>query len=160
AIALSIVLILDGITLSNMDLAVKAHLAALRAESGTRILAMIPPGVADRDNAAPIYKEAFDVLLTHQQLTSLYGKKPQNWWDITAQVDFQDKDLNEFLHSQEPALGLLRHAASLPECRFERDYFQSMGMLVPEAGHFRTAAALLSLDARVKAEKGAGRAAL
>src|SRR5206468_4272430 len=52
AVALAAALAVDYITFANLDLAVKVELAAVRAEAGARALALSPPRVPDRDNAA------------------------------------------------------------------------------------------------------------
>ncbi len=154
AIALGVVVILDCITFSNIDLAIKTQLAALRAESGARILMLMPPRVPDRENAALLYQEAFQELPIPTQLKSPWKEKAQAWFDLSTQFDFQDKDLHEFLRSQERVLGLLRQAAARPGSCFEYDYFQSEDLPLEQLGKLRQAAALLALDARSKARRG------
>jgi hypothetical protein len=66
AIVLAVIVLLNCITLENMDLAVKVRVAALQAESGARILALMPPRPAERDNAAPVYLDAFESLAQRQ----------------------------------------------------------------------------------------------
>jgi hypothetical protein len=160
AVALGIVVILDGITLTNMDLAIKMQLTAARAEAGAKILALAPPRLPDQDNAAVLYRKAFETLTPLEQLPTPWKEKRTAWLEVTAQFDFQDKDLAEFLRSQEPGLALLRKAAVLPGCSFERDYFQSVDLLLPEAQKMREGAALLALDARSKARRGDAAGAL
>jgi hypothetical protein len=160
AIALVVVVVLDCITVSNMDLAVKVRLAALQAESGARILALTPPRPAERDNAAPVYQEAFEALTPPDRLPSPWKEKSAVWFDPDARFDFDDKDLAEFLRHQQRGLAMLRKAAAMPTCSFERDYFASGDLLLPELQQMREGAAVLSLDARSKARRGDARGAL
>src|SRR5262245_12472281 len=160
AVALGLVVILDVITVSNMDLAVKMQLNAVRAEAGAKILALTPPRLPDHDNAAPVYQEAFEALTPREQLPTPWKEKASAWFEPTASFDFQDKDLGEFLRSQERGLALLRKAAALPGCSFERDYFLSIEMPIPELNRMRDVAQLLALDARSKSRRGDGAGAI
>jgi hypothetical protein len=160
AIGFGVAAVLAGITLSNMDLAMKVQLAAVRAESGARVLALMPPRVADHDNAAPLYQEAFAALTPENQLRTPWRQKARAWLDAEASFDLQDRDLAKFLQSQERGLALLRRASALPGCSFERDYFLDLGLALPEMEQFRRGAGLLGLDARVKAARGDVRGAL
>src|SRR5262245_14489068 len=63
AIALAVFLLLSWTSFANMDLSIKMQLAEVRAEAGAKILALMPPRVPDRDNAAPVYQEAFASLM-------------------------------------------------------------------------------------------------
>jgi hypothetical protein len=160
AVALAVVVILDCITISNMDLAVKVRMAALQAESGARILALAPPRPAERDNAAPVYQEAFEALTPLERLPSPWKEKSAVWFDPAARFDFDDKELAEFLRSQQRGLALLRKAAAVPACSFERDYLASADLLLPELQSMREGASVLFLDARSKARRGDARGAL
>jgi hypothetical protein len=160
ALAFVAAVVLACITVSNMDLAMKVQLAAIRAESGAKILALVPPRVPDRDNAAPVYREAFEALTVPEQLPTPWKEKLAVWFDPAAAFDYQDKDLADFLAGQERGLALLRQAAAMPGCWFERDYFQSIDLLLPEIDKLRHGANLLALDARAKARRGDVRGAL
>jgi hypothetical protein len=160
AVGLGVAVVLAGITLSNMDLAMKVQLAAVRAEAGAKILALMPARVPDRDNAAPVYHEAFDALTAVDRLPSPWKQKAKVWLDVSASFDLQDKDLARFLQSQERGLALLRRAAAMPGCSFGRDYFLSLDLPLPELERFRRGAELLALDARTRAARGDARGAL
>lgn len=161
ALALAAVVVLSGITFSNLDLAIKVQLAAVRAEAGARTLALQPPRVPDRENAALVYEKAFEALAHREQL-------PPPWPDKVARLarlqevplDPKDPDLRAFLHGQERGLALLRQGAALPGCWFEHDYFQSFALLLPELQQLSHAADLLALNALARAADGDGRAAL
>src|SRR5262249_46091338 len=148
------------ITISNIDLAVKVRMAALQAESGARILALMPPRPAERDNAAPVYQEAFEALTPIGRLPSPWKEEAAVWFEPGARFDVDAKDLAEFLRGHQRGLALLRKAAALPACSFERDYFASADLLLPELQQMREGAALLSLDARSRARRGDARGAL
>jgi hypothetical protein len=161
ALALGLVLMLDGITFSNMDLAVKMQLASLRAEAGARTLALLPPRLPDRDNAALLYQQAFEVLPGPETVPDLWKGKEAAWTTYDrAAFDPADKQLREMLGGQERGLALLRQAAALPGCWFEHDHFQSFDMLLPELQRLRQAAMLLAYDALSKAGRGESRPAL
>ena len=123
--------ILFAITLSNMDLAMKVRLAEARKSGMPVLLALTPPPIADNDNAAPIYEEAFAALTPLERLPQRWKQKMETWkkreWQQAYQWDFRrlhrpiltgDKEWKEFLHSQDKALTLLLQAASKPACRF------------------------------------------
>src|SRR5207245_938049 len=61
-LGLAAAVVLFAITLSNLDLAVGLQIAAARAEAGDVLLAVTPPRVPDKDNAAPLYRKAFAAL--------------------------------------------------------------------------------------------------
>ncbi|MFO0841922.1 MAG: hypothetical protein U0797_05905 [Gemmataceae bacterium] len=154
ALALGVAAALACITFSNLDLAIKVQLAAVRTESGAKALALLPPRVADQDNAAPLYKAAFEALKPPDELPSPWKEKAKLWLDPRAQFDFQDKDLAAFLKDQERGVVQLWGAASRAGYSFNRDHFASAEVLIPELQKLRRAAALLSLDARARARRG------
>jgi len=159
-IALGVVLVLHGITVNNMDLAMKVQLAALRAEAGAKILALMPPRVLDRDNAAPVYQEAFAALTPPATLSEAWKSRMEAWLDTTAPFKADDAELDKFLRRQEHGLALLRQAAALPGCSFERDWFQSVDLMLPELNKMGEAAGLLALSARWHAARGEAKRAL
>lgn len=159
-LALGTLVILDCITFSNMDLAVKVQLAALRAETGTKILMEKPPRVSDRANAALVYQEAFEAITPREKMPTLWKDKAVDWLDYDKSVfDPKDKDLRKFLDSQGRGLALLRKAAAMPACWFEHDYFLAGDLLLPELQRLRDGAALLACDALSQAAHGEGRVA-
>jgi hypothetical protein len=79
ALALAGAVVLFAITLSNMDLAVKLQLAEARAEASAVLLAMIPPPIADKDNAAPLYAEAFAALTPRERIPARWKERMDSW---------------------------------------------------------------------------------
>ncbi|HEX4611632.1 MAG TPA: hypothetical protein VH092_25780, partial [Urbifossiella sp.] len=142
---------LDLMTVSNLDLAQKVLLARERAEAGARVVSLLPPPVADRDNAATVYREAFAVLRPRDPATD---KKLAKWLGRPGGVDPQDRDVTDFLREREPGLALLRKAAGMPGCRFESDYLHPLRRWAGDSGAFLGAGRLLALDARVRAGRG------
>src|SRR5438105_3554677 len=69
-------------------------------------------------------------------------------------LDPEDKDLLDYLASQERALVLLRKAAAMPNCAFEHDYSENISMLLPELDQLPRGAELLSLHAVARAGAG------
>jgi hypothetical protein len=157
AVALAAVAVLFVMTFWNMDLAMQNRLGAVRSQAGALALSVAPARVPDADNAAPIYREAFIVM-------NQTGDRPPEWkeewtaWigqDDAAALNPADPALLAYLKTQEPALALLREAAGMSGCYFDRDYGRpSVSMLLPELGHFRNAAYLLALSARAGAAAG------
>jgi hypothetical protein len=156
ALALAAVLLLSWMTFWNLDLSVKGRLASLRAEAGALALSTVPPRPLEAENAALVYRQAFDAMLTGDDLPPEYKK----WTASTegegdADFDPADPKLEAFLARSEGALGLLRRASAMPACYFDHDYGRpSFSMSLPEMEDFRNAARLLALDARVKAAHG------
>jgi hypothetical protein len=163
AVALLAFLVVDYITFTNLDMAVKVEMAAVRAEAGSRALALSPPRVPDHDNAALVYQQAFEVLTPREkvpaQLRDLWF--PPNREDSTAlRLDPKSDELKKFLAAQQRGLTLLRKAAAMPSCWFAHDYHDGFDMLLPELDRMRYGAGLLVLEALVKAHDGNSRAAL
>jgi len=156
-LALAAVAVLFVMTFWNVDLAMQNRLEAVRSQAGALALSVAPARVPDADNAAPIYREAFIVM-------NQAGDRPPEWdeewtaWikrDDAAALNPADPALLAYLKTQEPALALLREAAGMPGCYFDRDYGRpSLSMLLPELGHFRNGAYLLALSARASAAAG------
>jgi len=142
---------LDVMTVSNLDLAQKIVLARERADAGARVVILLPPPVADRDNAAPVYREAFAVLPPRHPPT---GQKVKMWLARPATVDPLDPEVTVFLRDREPGLALLRKAAAMPGCRFEMDYLQPQRQWAGDTTSILAAARLLAQDARVRAARG------
>jgi hypothetical protein len=160
---LAVALILEGITLTNLDLAVRLQIASARAEAGEVLLAVTPPHVPDKENAAPLYRQAFPLL------------KPLPWaaWEEhlrmsddvkSVRAALETEELKQFLATQEKGLALLRRAAALPGCSFERSYrelFTSPHRFqLSEPDQMRNGARLLCLSALVRAAAGDGKTAV
>jgi hypothetical protein len=154
ALATAAALIVNGITFTNMDLAMKIHLSGVRAEAGAQILALAPPRVPDRDNAAPVYLEAISALTPSAKLPAAWREKEEDWLSLDkSQWKPSDKDVADFLASQEIGLSLLRQASAMAACSFDRDIALSRNLPVPDWNLARCAQ-LLALDAVVKASRG------
>jgi hypothetical protein len=156
-------LILWGITLTNMDLAVRLRIASARAEAGEVLLAVTPPHVPDKENAAPLYRQAFPLL------------KPLSWdaWEKhlrrsadmkSVRAALRTEEVKQFLASQEKGLALLRRGAALPGCSFERSYQHLVTspprLDLPETTQMENGARLLCLSALVHAAAGDGKSAV
>jgi hypothetical protein len=150
------------ITFTNMDLAMKIQLSVVRAEAGAKTLSAVPPRVPDRENAALLYQEAFEHLPDPERVPPLFRDKAANGWKDydRAAFDPKDKDLREYLRTQERGLVLVRQAAAMPGCSFDHDYSLGFAMPIPEMTRLPHAATLLAYDALVKAADGDSRAAL
>src|SRR5262245_12378943 len=164
AVAFAVAAVLTAITVSNLDVAVKGPIAAVRLAAGARALALAPPRSPDGPNAAPIYRRAFAALTPRDQMSALLHDRAQAWqnYDRTA-FDPGDREQREFLDGQQRGLALLRQAATMPRCSFERDWSSEtspIDMLLPELPHLRHGATLLAYDALARATRGAGKGAL
>ena len=165
ALALGVVFALHLMTFWNLDLAVSQQLATLRTEAGALALSVAPARVPDRDNAAVIYEWAFEEMGSEEAVNG----SPEGWderWDKWlkpggSELDLPDEKLRQFLARQASARTLLLQAAGKPGCYFDRDYGRpSYEILLPELAQLRTAARLLALDARCRADDGRMAAAL
>lgn len=145
---------LAGITLSNMDLALRMQLATERVETGARLLSLRPAPVSDRDNAALIYQKAFEVMVAPEKM------KPA--WKGVFEDDFDPRsaDLRRFLDSQAAALKFLRQAALKPDCVFEHDYSEGYEMRIPEVQSLKAGGTLLAADAVCRAALGDAQTAI
>jgi hypothetical protein len=160
-LALGALCIVTWITFANLDTAVKMQLATVRSEAGARILALAPAPVPAEANAAAIYLDAFELMAQEKPIPSFWKEDTRGWekYDRTS-IDPKNKAFTNFLEEQQAALVLLRHAASMPGCRFERDYFLGIEMLLPEIQQFRRGTMLLAYDALASAARGMSRQAL
>ncbi len=157
AVALAAVAVLFVMTFWNMDLAMQNRLEAVRSQAGALALSVAPARVPDADNAAPIYREAFIVMNQSGDPPPELYEEWTAWMeqDDAAALNPADPALLAYLKTQEPALALLREAAGMSGCYFDRDYGRpSALMLLPELGHFRNGAYLLALSARAGAAAG------
>jgi hypothetical protein len=138
------------LTFWNMDLAAGNRLAALKAEAGALALSVAPARVPDGENAALVYAEAWGALGDFKDM-------PAEWngaWatlpdDPSAAVaKAADPAIGGFLEARANGLALLRRAAGMKECTFDRDWARpSPDMLLPEGALARDSARLLALDA-------------
>ena len=161
ALALGALVLITWTTFTNMDLAIRMQLGEVRSEAGAKILAVMPPRVPDRDNAALLYREAFAGLMPQDQAVRRWKEKAQAWMEHdVARFDARDPELRDYLGSQARSLALVRAAAAMPACWFEHDYFHGADMILPEIYHLRQCATLLGLHALHQAAQGDSRAAL
>ena len=153
ALAGGVAVLLFLSTFTIMDAGAKSQVAALRSEAGALVLAAAPTRIADRENAAVLYQEAFDALVPQEKLPPAWKEKHLNWLDAGKPLDAADPDLQAYLGRQAPALDLLRQASARPSCYFPREYGR-LDTLLPELGQLRQGAHLLALDARYRAQRG------
>ena len=156
-LALAAVTVLFVMTFWNMDLAMQNRLEAVRSQAGALALSVAPARVPDAENAAPIYREAFIVMNQSGDPSPEWNEQWTAWikQDDAAALNPADPALLAYLKTQEPALALLREAAGMSGCYFDRDYGRpSVSMLLPELSQFRNAAYLLALSARAGAAAG------
>jgi hypothetical protein len=173
-LGLAALLVVACITFTNVDLAIKVELASVRAEAGARAMALTPPRVPDRDNAALVYQQAFDVLtprdkLPPQQRDAWFprqgdnGRRREDLWRAVLsgpKLDSGSEELKKFLASQRRGLALLRQAAAMPSCWFGHDYHDGFNLRLPELLRLRDGASLLILSALAKAGEGDSRGAV
>jgi len=158
ALGLAAALVLSWITFWNMDLSVRNSLTALRAEAGALALSAAPARPPESENAAPLYREAFDAMVKGDELPPEFNEKWTEWLGThgsAADASLSDPKLEAFLARSSGALSLLRRAAAVPACFFDHGYGRpSFSITLPEMNGFSNAARLLALDARVKAAQG------
>jgi len=143
AIATGVAILAYAMTLWNVNLAAQNKLAAIRAEAGALALSILPSRPPDSENAALLYEKA-------SELIGKDTKTPRYSDDADAEK------LQAFLREHEPALRLLRRAAVMPHCYFDRGYPipTSWEELMRGLDDLRQGARLLELDARVQAAQG------
>ena len=154
AVAFAALVLVTWTTFTNMDTAVKLELRSVRAEAGAKILALAPPRVADADNAALVYQDAFTQLTPESQTPARF-RDSQLWTELEAgRIDPKDKEIRDFVAGQQTAILLLRKAAAMPACSFDHDYFAGGDLMLPEVMQLRRSSWLLGLDALDRAAKG------
>jgi len=162
AIVLGVAVALHLMTFWNFDSTLRQQMTASQAEASALGLSVAPPRVPDRDNAAILYEQAFQALLSPESWRKVspenlgHSSSPDQW-----AFDAKDAGLRPFLRSHAATIALLNKAANKPGCYFEHDYYSpSIGMELTEMTGPRAAARLLVLDARTKAADGDGRGAM
>jgi len=154
------------LTFTLFDLTIRQTLAAVRVEAYTLAASTAPPRPPEDQNAGVIYDALFQRWALSKKSwpevfrraeEALVGEKEGHQGDgpdakgdgRMEAFDFGSEDLAQFLRERAGELTLLRQAAAMPCCRFERDYFRpTPTMILPQLSHFRTAARLLAVDAR------------
>lgn len=163
AVADGAALALALITFWNIDLTAKTRLAAMRAEVSALALSVAPARVPDRQNAALVYQRAFDAMAKPQSQPPEVQERWNRWLDFKADqpLDFKDAELLKFIEQNQPAMALLRRAASMPDCYFEHNYAQpSFNEQVSEIEQMRYGSRLMVLDARCRVSQKDARGAL
>jgi len=139
-----------------IDNAVAAQAPYLRLEAAQLMQANLPPVVADADNAAPLYLQAFREV-DAESARNDESSPLQN----PADADIGSPAVTDLLARHRGTLDLLRRAADRDTCRFTRDWTRpSIDMVLPELQSLRTSARLLALAARREAADGDAAAAL
>jgi hypothetical protein len=163
-VAFAAAAVLTVITMSNLDVAVKGQLAAVRVEAGARAMALAPPRLPDSQNAAAVYRKAFAALTPPDQLPELLRDRAGAWGQYDrAAFDPADREQTEFLDSQQRGLALLREAAAMPNAAFDRDLSgdtSPVDIPVPELPRLRHGATLLAYDALARSSRGDAKGAL
>jgi hypothetical protein len=151
--AFVVALAVGYMTLLNMDLMVRARCAIQSVEVNSRYVAWLPAITSDSQNAAPLYEQAFARLNNASDEEQQVHNPPTGDRD-----DFNPAEpaTIKFLADQAGTIALLKRAAALPACRFDRDLLDPdfdqprMSGLNAE----RNAANVLNLDARVELSRG------
>ncbi|MEE3368329.1 MAG: hypothetical protein VX346_03185 [Planctomycetota bacterium] len=156
ATRLCIAIILLLLTLWKMDTTARQELASVRDEASALALAVAPPRVPDRDNAALVYKRTIETMATKDFWPAAARDQWLLWIDPTEDGhDFTDVKLTAFMKRQQDLLQVIRDATELPGCYFERDYARpSIDMQLPELGGLRDMQRLLALQAHCQAAQG------
>lgn len=174
AVALLGVIALHMMTFWNLDIAARQQLATLGTEAGAMALSVAPPRLPDRDNAAVVYRQAFEAMGGRYNEYCRDSWRWEKQWETAWEkiwtrrqqsgninFDLHDPELRRFLKRQSPTLALLREAAAKPGCCFDREYGRpSIAMSLPEVGPLRTGARLLALNAICRAADGDHRGAI
>ena len=156
ATRLCIAIILLLLTLWKMDTTARQELASVRDEASILALAVAPPRVPDRDNAALVYKRAIETMET-KDFWPTAARDQWLLWVVPKEDgrDFTDPNLTAFLERQQDLLQVIQDATGLPGCYFARDYDRpSIDMQLPELGGLRDMQRLLTLQAHWQAAQG------
>lgn len=178
ALALVAALLVTCITFWNLDLAVRQEMATLRVEAGAIALSVSPPRVPGSQNAAPLYRQAWEALDAQTDTAKKWEAQVADWLSPRKDVQVGDwlspgkgkyignqvrmdefdpgnEQMLEFLHKQAPVIDLLRKAGRLPGCDFGIEYNPlSIDVVLPPMGRMRSLSQLLCLSARVAAHQG------
>lgn len=156
AAGMAVAAALAVITLTNLDLALKIELAGIRAEGSVRVVTLLPPPISDSENAALIYRQVFQEFNPDGRR----DLRSREWIHSRKKIDPEDKELAHYLESKASLLALVRRAAGMPGCRFERDYLTPLRVNTSnEVTYLLEACAHLVLDARYHASRKESRAA-
>ncbi len=160
ATATGVAALISLVSFGRLDSAVHERMGELRSEAKMLALSAAPARVSDRANAAHLYARAFEAL---GSLTPPPHDRRFAEWDSPGKPELNatSAELQEYLDAREPVLSLLREAAALPDCVFERDFARpTFDMLLPELAELRQGTRLLGLSARRHAQEGRPREAI
>ncbi|MDZ7615658.1 MAG: hypothetical protein U1E05_01560 [Patescibacteria group bacterium] len=124
-----------------------------------RLAEIVPPAIPDADNAALVYQAVVLLLRSEPagekdlftQLDDFAAKMLDDPSDAEAAASFRKLSRNEVAMAVRETIerGTLK-----PGCRYELDYSQGAGMLLPHLAHLRSLSRILCATARVQAADG------
>ena len=149
-------LLLTCMTFWNLDLAVRQEMAAIRVEAGAVALSVAPPRVPDSQNAAVLYRQAWEALAARNDGPEKWDRAVAEWLH-PREGKFRpaDERMRAFLERSQAAIELLRKAAERPACNFGTQYNPpSVAVVLPSLSKMRDLSRLLCLSSRAAASKG------
>ncbi|MCL2701782.1 MAG: hypothetical protein FWE88_08850 [Phycisphaerae bacterium] len=150
--------LLASMTFWNLDLAVRQEMATLKVEAGALVQSMMSPPVPDSQNAAPLYRQANEILIAQQGTGQPWSEMVDAWLFPNkgeGEFDPNNQEMLEFLHKQKPVLGLVRKASQMPGYDTGNHYIPlSIETLMPDLHHMRGLGKLLCLSAQAAAHRG------
>jgi hypothetical protein len=143
-----------ALTVWNVDLAERADLAIARQEAGAVLLTMTQPPVPDTENAARVYQQAIKEL--GEPIPDHLRDATYRGLDVRDPIDWKDPALAALVKKHEAALSLLRKAAAMPRCSFERPrtLLDAIADNGPVQRLTSAGVPLLAIDARQSAAAG------
>jgi hypothetical protein len=156
ALAWVAALLLTCMTFWNLDLAVRQQMAALRVEAGAVALSVAPPRVPESQNAAVLYRQAWEALEARNDEPGKGVRAVAEWLHPTkGKFNPDDERMRVFLKRSQPVIRLLRKAAERPACNFGSQYNRpSVALVLPSLNKRRELSRLLCLSSRVAAGEG------
>lgn len=137
-------IVVGYITMSNMDVAIRARCAIISVKVNSDYLACLPAIVTENQNAAPLYERAFALLKSSSEKD--VNNPPTGSNNV---FDPNEPATIAFLKEQSGTIELLRKAAALPACRFDADLGNSdISEMLHGLNDERNVANVLNLDAR------------
>lgn len=163
AVALGLAVVLNQMTLANLDAAAGASIDTLRAEARALALSVAPEPVPDEENAATYYLQVYEAL-GYEGLNSPEEDDPSQkfWIDACEAVqggadaeefDFGSDKVGEFLSAHRGEIDLLRRGAALEHYYCDYGRLELM-WLMPDTSAMRQAGRLLAIQARYSAARG------
>lgn len=139
---------------------------------------IIPPAVADTENAALLYQSAMSMLKAEPVGQSLENQPGESVQEMIAREKYRDlmgylshrsaefldgkatpekrRELEELMSRKavDYALFAVETGTQRPACRFQRDYDAGIDLLLPGLSDIKGLARILAAKARLKAEEG------